>query len=170
MAYLVPGMTLIPQSLTMSCWYASLQMLIKWKEEQQQKSFANLISPEFDAKCAQIRDANNGIANPEILKMAKRVGLKAVPPVSPTPEALEGWLKDYGPLWVNGKNHIVVIAGIMWWPGLEYMLLVYDPLPVNVGKIEWRSLTDWYAMGNSISSRDTSAGVEAVFLYVPNDL
>jgi hypothetical protein len=170
MAYVVPGMKLIPQSMTMSCWYASLQMLIKWKEEQQQKSFANLISPEFDAKCSQIRDANTGIVNPEIIKTAKRIGLKAVPPVSPTPEALEGWLKDYGPLWVNGKQHIVVIAGIMWLPYLDYMVLVYDPWPVNVGKIEWRSLSAWYAGGSSPSSRDTGADVEAVFLYVPDDL
>ena len=145
MACVVPGMKLIPQTLAMSCWYASLQMLIKWKEEQRQVSFANLISPEFDAKCSAIRDANTGIVNPEIVKTAK-------------------------PLWVNGKSHIVVIAGIMYVPYLDYMVLVYDPWPVNVGKVEWRSLSDWYAGGTSVSSRDTGKDVEAVFLYVPDDL
>lgn len=156
--------------MTMSCWYASMQMLIKWKEEQKQVSYAGLISPEFDTQCAAIRDANTGITNPQIVKIAKSVGLKAVPPVSPSPEAIEGWLKAYGPLWVNGKSHIVVIAGIMTLPLLDTMLLVYDPSPVNVGRVEWRSMSDWYAMGSTVSSRDTRKDVEAVFLYVPDDL
>jgi hypothetical protein len=168
--YIVPGMKLIPQTMTMSCWYASMQMLIKWKEEQKQVSYAGLISPEFDTQCAAIRDANTGITNPQIVKIAKSVGLKAVPPVSPSPEAIEGWLKAYGPLWVNGKSHIVVIAGIMTLPLLDTMLLVYDPSPVNVGRVEWRSMSDWYAMGSTVSSRDTRKDVEAVFLYVPDDL
>lgn len=170
MAYTVPNMKLIPQSMTMSCWYASAQMLIKWKEEQRQQSLANLISPEFDAECAKIRDANNGLLNPQIVKMAKRIGLKAVPPLSPSPELLEDWFKQYGPLWVNGVNHIVVIAGIRNTKSSGHELLVYDPLPVNVGKVEWRSLMNWYAMGSSISTRDTSADVETVFLYVPEDI
>ena len=168
MAYVVPNMTLIPQQLGMSCWYASMQMLVKWKEETEQKSFAHLISPEFDSECIKIRDSNNGILNPQILKLAKRLGLRHVPPVSPTPDALEGWFRTYGPLWVNGTSHIVVLAGIMYFPNLGYRVLVYDPWPVNQGKIEWRSL-DWYT-GGSVDSRDTGAGVEAVFLYVPDDL
>src|SRR5215203_214478 len=168
MAYLVQGMTLIPQGLNMSCWYASAQMLITWKMEQRQQSIGGLIPPELDAECAKIRDDNKGIQNPAIIKMAKRIGLEAIPPMTPTTEALEGWLKQYGPLWVNGKTHIVVIAGIMYFPMLGYYLLVYDPSPVNVGKIEWRSLTDWYLMGNSSSTRDTDKAVETVFLYVPD--
>ena len=170
MAYIVPNMKLIPQTLNMSCWYASMQMLIKWKEEKEQKSFAHLISPEFDSECIKIRDANTGVVNPQIIKLAERLGLKHVPPMSPTPALIEDWLKSYGPLWVNGKNHIVVIAGIMSWGPLGDWLLVYDPAPVNVGKIEWRSLSDWYAMGSSSSSRDTAKNVEAVFLYVPDDI
>lgn len=168
MAFIVQGMTLIPQTKTMSCWYASAQMLIHWKMEQRQQSIMNLVPPELDAECIKIRDANSGVVNPEILKMAKRLGLEGIPPMTPTTDALEGWLKQYGPLWVNGKNHIVVIAGIMWMPIIGHQLLVYDPAPVNVGKIEWRDLTDWYLLGNSSSSRDTSASVETVFLYVPD--
>ena len=168
MAYLVQGMTLIPQGLNMSCWYASAQMLITWKMEQRQQSIAGLIPPELDAECIKVRDDNKGIQNPAIITMAKRIGLEAIPPMTPTTDALEGWLKQYGPLWVNGKTHIVVIAGIMYFPMLGYYLLVYDPSPVNVGKIEWRSLTDWYLMGSSSSTRDTASSVETVFLYVPD--
>jgi hypothetical protein len=70
----------------------------------------------------------------------------------------------YGPLWVNGKSHIVVIAGI---DTKNQMVKVYDPLPVNTGKVEWRSLQTWYASGTSISTRDTGGDVETVFLHAP---
>ncbi|RUQ33014.1 MAG: hypothetical protein EKK68_04625 [Candidatus Competibacteraceae bacterium] len=164
MSYEVSGMTLIPQTLTMSCWYASAQMLIRWKTDQKQMSLANLVPPELDAASQKIRDANTGIQNSDILIMAKRLGLRAVPPMSPSPAALLQWLRQYGPLWVNGKTHIVVIAGI---DDALKKVKVYDPGPVNVGKIEWRSLQDWYVGGGSVSSRDTGKDVEAVFLYCP---
>lgn len=167
MAYIVQGMKLIPQTQTMSCWYASAQMLITWKMEQRQQSIMGLIPPELDAECAKIRDDNKGIANPQIVKMAKRLGLEAIPPMSPTTDALEGWLKKYGPLWVNGKTHIVVIAGIYNDPFLGARLRIYDPSPVNVGKIDWRSMSSWYT-GGDVDSRDTSKSVETVFLYVPD--
>ncbi len=162
--YEVPGMTLIPQKLTMSCWYASAQMLIQWRQDQVQQSIAGLVPPDLDAQCVAIRDGNSGIQNPQIVPMAKRLGLQAVPPLSPTPETLEKWLQVYGPLWVNGKTHIVVIAGI---DTENLMVKVYDPGPVNIGKVEWRSLETWYAFGTSVSSRDTGRDVETVFLYVP---
>lgn len=165
--YVVEGMKLIPQNQTMSCWYASAQMLINWRMEKSQMSFANLVPPELDAECVKIRDANGGINNPQIIKMAKRIGLVAIPPMSPTPQTIENWLQTYGPLWVNGKTHIVVIAGIKNTSSTEYELKVYDPSPVNVGRIDWRSLTDWYAMGSSVSTRDSSSSVETVFLHCP---
>lgn len=163
--YEVSGMTLIPQSKTMSCWYASAQMLIHWKMNRLNQSLANLVPPEFDALCLMTRDANKGIKNPYILDMAQRLGLRAVPPMSPTPQALRTWLQQYGPLWVNGVDHIVVIAGIN-----DMQVKVYDPAPRDVGMINWRSLTDWYVNPKgtySESSRDTHSSVTTVFLYCP---
>ena len=162
--YEVPGMTLIPQKLDMSCWYASAQMLIQWRQDREQACLAWLVPPELDAECGKIRDGNGGITNPQIVPMARRLGLVPVPPMSPTPAALESWLRTYGPLWVNGKRHIVVIAGINTATG---MVKVYDPWPPTIGKVEWRSLTTWYAFGNSASTRDAGKDVETVFLHVP---
>ena len=158
--YEVPGMTLIAQKMTMSCWYASAQMLIQWKQDQFRQSLAGLVPPDLDTQCALIRDGNAGIQNPQIVPMAKRLGLRSIPPESPTPDALEDWLRTYGPLWVNGKSHIVVIAGINT---KTLMVKVYDPSPQNIGRIEWRSLATWYAFGTSVSTRDTGRDVEAVF-------
>jgi hypothetical protein len=166
--YEVPGMTLIPQKLNTSCWYASAQMLVNWRQEQSQQSFAWLVPPELDAQCIAIRDGAPGINNPQIMPMSRRLGLAAVPPVSLSLQGMLSMLQTYGPLWVNGKTHIVVIAGI---DTAAETVKVYDPWPPNVGKIEWRSLTTWYAFGVPVggldSSRDTSAAVETVFLYVP---
>ena len=158
-SYEVPSMTLLPQQLDYSCWYASARMLIQWKMDKYRMSFANLVPPELDAECRRIRDANRGINNPRIITMAKRLGLIAVPPMSPTPDCITQWLLQYGPLWVNGKTHIVVIAGIR-----SMDVKVYDPSPVKVGKIDWRSLNSWY-VGDSVSSRDTSSSVQTVFLH-----
>jgi hypothetical protein len=162
--YEVPGMTLIPQQMQMSCWYASAQMLIQWRQDKAQASLMDLVPPDLDAQCAQIRDGNRGIQNPQIIPMAKRIGLAAIPPLCPTPKLMESWLRMYGPLWVNGKSHIVVIAGI---DTQKMMVKVYDPWPPNVGKIEWRSLVTWYAFGTAPDSRDGGRDVETVFLYVP---
>ena len=87
-------------------------MLVKWRQDRAGQTLAWLVPPELDKECAALRDANFGIANPQIVAMAKRIGLKAVPPMSPTTEALASWLRIHGPLWTNGKTHIVVIAGI----------------------------------------------------------
>ena len=163
-AYAVHGMTMVPQQLEWSCWYASAQMLIKWRMNKTQQSLAWLVPPELDAECKRLRDGNAGIGNPDILPMAKRLGLREIPPMSPTPAALESWLRRYGPLWVNGKTHIVVLAGI---DTAALTVKVYDPAPVGVGRVEWRSLATWYAFGTSPSTRDTSSGVKAVFLHVP---
>ncbi len=166
MAYEVTGMKLIPQVKTMSCWYASARMLIHWRMEKSQMSFLNIIPPELDEQCQKLRDSNNGINNPQIIPMAKRIGLEAVPPMTLTAEALANWLKTYGPLWVNGRSHIVVIAGIKK-SGSSHLLKVYDPSPLNVGKIDWRDISTWYEMGNSASTRDISSSVETVFLHCP---
>lgn len=141
--YEVPGMKLIPQKLGMSCWYASARMLISWKQNRRQQSIQGLVPPELDARCRALRVADSGITNPQIITMAKRLGLVAIPPMSPTPALIEKWLRQYGPLWVNGKSHIVVMAGIK-----SDQVKIYDPLPVNVGNVSWRSISAWYLGGN----------------------
>lgn len=159
--YIVSGMTLIPQKMTMSCWYASAQMVITWRRNKKQSSESGIEDPSEDGLSSQIRDGNSGIQNQQIIAMAQRLGLRPVPPMSPSTEAIEQWLQVYGPLWVNGKTHITVIAGIN-----GDQVLVYDPSPVNVGKIEWRSLSKWYA-GSAVDSRDTGKDVDTVFLHCP---
>ena len=169
--YIVPGMKLIPQSRTGSCWYAAAQMLIQWRQERSQMSHQGLIPPDLDAECQRIYDNNQGITDPQIVPMAKRLGLKVVPPISIRQQDLRDILKTYGPLWVNGVSHITVIAGVYKYsPKWESrQILVYDPSPVGIGRVGWTNFTMRYERGSAWhpDRRDTSASVEATFLHCP---
>jgi ABC-type bacteriocin/lantibiotic exporter with double-glycine peptidase domain len=165
MYYTVQGMKLIPQKKDMSCWYASAQMLIQWRRDRTQMTEMDKLDPSEDKVSVALRDKDKGISDLEIIDLAQRLGLKAVPPQSPMPSAIHGWLTKYGPLWTNGKTHIVVIAGINYSSSASAELMVYDPAPVNTGKIEWRSMTNWY-IGGAHDSRDTATRT-GIFLYCP---
>lgn len=159
--YVVPGMTLIPQTKDMSCWYASAQMVIAWRRDWKQSCEIGILDPSEDFLSESLKAADTGITNDQIVGFAVRLGLEPVPPMSPSEGLVESWLRSYGPLWVNGVRHITVIAGIK--AGSVY---VYDPAPKNIGKIEWRSIDKWY-VGDTWSGRDTSRDVQAVFLHNP---
>lgn len=159
--YVVTGMTRIQQTMNMSCWYASAQMLIRWRRDKTQSTEAGIVDPSEDPMSEAMKKSDTGISDAQIVAFAKRLGLEEIPPMSPTEAAIEQWLKSYGPLWVNGATHIVVIAGVR--PG---QVLVYDPAPGSPGGgVGWRSLSGWYT-GGAVDSRDVTAS-GAVFLYCP---
>ena len=164
----VQGVSLIVQDKDMACWYASAQMVLDWKRRRQIGALATL-PVQVDQETADLYKANDGLQNFQILPLAKRLGLVTVPPMSPTIDGLLRWLKQYGPLWTNGKRHIVVIAGLRGSAAKGVEVNVYDPWPgVGVG---WRSLSGWYAgfdpCAFNASSRDAGREVEAVFLHAP---
>lgn len=168
--YEVPKMSLIAQDKNMACWYASALMLINWRERQN----PTLRCKALDDTTINLYKANNGIQNNQIIPLAKRLGFLSVPPMSPTIDALEDWLKIYGPLWTNGVRHIVVVAGIkgpipIAGNSMNYQVKVYDPWPGN--GITWRNLDGWYTgtnpRGFGNSARDAGPGVEATFLHCP---
>lgn len=165
MFYVVPHMKLIPQDMEMSCWYASGQMLIEWRRRISQSSELAHPDPSQVRRWSSLYDVNTGITNGQIRAFAHDLGLVLVPPLSPTAEALLQWLKTYGPLWVNGRSHITVIAGIRDPLG-DVEVLVYDPAKPDRPEGEWRSVKQWY-IDDDHSGRDTSDQVETVFLHVP---
>jgi hypothetical protein len=162
----VHGVQLIRQDQTMACWFASAMMVLNWKERFRPGKAIQCTA--IDQKTIDIYKANNGLQNPQIIPLAKRLGLVPIPPQSPTIDGLVGWLRHYGPLWTNGVRHIVVIAGIRRIADNDYHVKVYDPWPSSPG-IQWRSLSGWYAGFDSSkrdnATRDTGADVEAVFLH-----
>ncbi len=164
--YEVPGMRLITQDKSMSCWFASAQMITEWRIRRNGHSLFGLYSdPSEIERWRKLYTDNVGITNGKILDFARDIGLKAIPPMSPSVRGLQSWLMTYGPLWVNGVQHITVIAGIRDWMG-ETQVLVFDPARPQSPAGEWRSMSLWYAW-DSFSGRDTGAAVRAVFLYAP---
>jgi Papain-like cysteine protease AvrRpt2 len=166
MYYIVPNMKLIPQDKTMSCWYASGWMLIDWDRRTNLRTSSSHPDPSQVKKWGHLYDKNTGISNDKIKDFAEDLGLDFVPPMSPTPEAIQKWLIDHGPLWVNGKQHITVIAGIRDTNG-NLEVLVYDPAMPHKKHGEWRDFTKWYIM-DAFSGRDTANEVETVFLRLPD--
>lgn len=156
----VPNMKLIPQSKTNSCWYASTQMVVQWKNRMGR--FCLVPSPSQVPSIHMWEVRNQKITNPQVIWLAKSLGLKTVSPASMTLAGIEEMLRNYSPLWTNGVSHIVVIAGANRARG---QVLVYDPWPVGHGSKQWRSYARWYISGKRVDSLDSSASVNAVFLY-----
>jgi hypothetical protein len=165
MHYVVPDMKLIPQDKTMSCWYASGMMLIEWRRRRNKMTEARHPDPSQVKRWSSLYDYNTGTSNQDIKDFAEDLGLEAVPPMSPTPEAIRDWLSKYGPLWVNGISHITVIAGIRDSSN-KLEVLVYDPALPHKTLGEWRGLREWYVLDKH-SGRDASNEVETVFLHAP---
>jgi hypothetical protein len=161
----ISDVTLIVQDQTNACWFASAMMVLDWKAARSGTPATVSVDPDTSSKYL----GNEKINNNEIIPLANRLGLVAVPPMSPSVSGILGWLQNYGPLWSNGVEHIVVIAGIRSGGGSGYEVKVYDPGP---GKgVGWRTLSGWFTGfdpgGNAESSIDTSDSVEAIFLHAP---
>lgn len=167
--YMVPGLALMPQSNSAACWYASAQMLIQWKRNRERRTLAGHPDPSQVRETVAWEVARQGLVNPNIIRMATLLGLRTVPAMTMSLEGLEALLINFGPLWTNGQEHIVVIGGI----DVDHRkVLVFDPWPPNVGLKEWRDFS-WYLgtgarnANDPDSSRDTSPAVQATFLCHP---
>jgi hypothetical protein len=158
-------MKLIVQDQTMSCWFASGQMVIEWRRRTRRRTEAAHPGPDQVAQWKKLYRDNPGISNAQITNFARDLGLRKVPPMSPTTDAIKSWLQSYGPLWVNGVAHITVIAGIRDTSG-AVEVLVYDPTRPDKPRGEWRDFGMWYYT-DPHSGRDTSKAVETIFLYAP---
>ena len=101
--YVVPNMKLIPQDKTMSCWFASGQMLIQWRSQMTRTSEASHPDPSLLTKWSKLYDNNPGISNAQIANFANDLGLSMVGPVTPSPSYVQDLLRQNGPLWVNGN-------------------------------------------------------------------
>jgi ABC-type bacteriocin/lantibiotic exporter with double-glycine peptidase domain len=161
--YKVPDMHLIVQHRNMACWYASARMVIQWKRRHLRATLIRNPDPSQVKVAVGWEVSDLGVTNPQIIQLAQLLGLRAIPAMTPTLKYVRELLQRYGPLWTNGKSHIVVIGGVDEASG---RLLVYDPWPPGIGAIGWRKF-QWYLKSGAPDSRDTSPDVRAVFLYHP---
>jgi hypothetical protein len=149
--YQVPNMVLIPQDNNNACWYASAQMVVRWRREADRMSSMLLRGPGQVSTFAATHAANSGLSWVQMREFARQLGLQPLPLMTPSPETLQEWLTRYGPIWTDGvpvnaagtivgHGHVVVLAGIRasTSSGEHFDLLIYDPWPPNVGDVRWR--------------------------------
>lgn len=162
MTYVVPDMTFIPQDKTMSCWFASGQMLVQWKWSQQRACLVSHPDPSLLQRWGKVYDDNRGITNEQIAAFARDLGLVMVGALTPTPEYVRDLLVSYGPLWVNGNSHITVIAGVRS-KGSGGDVLVYDPARPKVTTGMWHDFYGHYGMQRH-TSLDAGASAKTSML------
>jgi hypothetical protein len=147
MRYEVPNLQLIVQDKTLSCWYASAQMLILWRREATQSTEMALPDPSELPSYIRMHANNDAIPWATIRQFAQDLGLVPLPLVSPTPQLVASWLREHGPIWADGTKfvvsngvtnsygHVVVIGGISTDPD---RILILDP--ENGGSRTWEPL------------------------------
>src|SRR5512135_812884 len=102
--YEVTGMQLIPQDSTNACWYASTLMVLEWSRRGEMMSHTGdaLIDPASHASVVATHRANNGLRWVEMKAFAQQMGLTELPLATPSPEEMERWYRNYGPVWTDG--------------------------------------------------------------------
>jgi len=130
---------LVPQPTPVSCWVASLAMIIGYRDSASYdpKDIASAAGMDLDTGYGwdQIRDAVN-VWN-----------LKEEGPASAMPELWAQMLRDMGPIWiveVGAPYHAVVLAGIQGDGTPEgSRVTVYNPWPPKQGAIEYKTFLDF---------------------------
>lgn len=164
MLYAISNVPLIPQDKKMACWYASAQMVIGWRRKK--KGQSALVDPSEIPTMVDMYKNDNGIDLESVIIFGQALGLKEVPPMTPSPKTINSWLHKYGPIWAAGLksdktnlyNHVVVITGIS-----DTGVQIQDPEPKNKGFKGWKNW-DWFTL---LLSEGADNGISANFLHCP---
>jgi hypothetical protein len=139
---------LIPQTASMSCWAASIAMILGWRNEASfdpQLIAANHGGPSY------LPAFKNGL-DPNDRYILERNGFEMDEPQCYTLKSVQARLDEHGPLWVASAApapHIRVITG---HDGSR--LLINDPAPVNKGSRYSSSFVKFFGMMETLGSRE----------------
>ena len=166
MAYTVTGVPLIPQTMGMSCWFASAQMVASWRRGRVLACEEGRPTATEVPALVKLRAADNGLGLGQMLAFASLMGFKTVAPMCPTMEAIEYWLRAHGPLWFAGQKtnngskygHVWVIVGRK-----KDELWIHDPEPRNKGTRAWVG-TGW--LNSALAGY--AAVIPTNFMHYPN--
>lgn len=144
--YVYLPVPLVPQPTSVSCWVASLTMVISYRDRTS-------YDPAYVAQAAGM-DVHTGYGWNSIRNAVWTWGLVEAGPVSATPETWANMLHNWGPIWiveVGNPYHAVVVIGIMGDGTPENTwVLVNNPWPPNAGVVEYKVFSDFdyeYGLG-----------------------
>jgi hypothetical protein len=132
-------LVLIPQPTDVTCWAASLAMVVSARDRAS-------TDPQRVASRAGM-DVNTGYGWDDIRRAVSAWDLIEEGPQSTMPDELARWLETWGPIWVveiGAPYHAVVLAGVRGdgTPEGTYVT-VYNPWPPGVGAIETKTFLDF---------------------------
>ena len=145
MNYDVP---LIPQTSTMSCWAASIAMIVGWKRRM---SIPDEIIARNPGGINYMTSYLKGL-DPNDKYILELHGFHIEPPQCYTRAAISSLLRNHGPLWVATwapGPHIRVITGMV-----GDFLLINDPFPVGAGSKYTRRFKRFFGAMEALGARE----------------
>jgi ABC-type bacteriocin/lantibiotic exporter with double-glycine peptidase domain len=145
------GVDLVPQHHDMTCWAASMAMVVNARDGS---------SLTDDDVVAQTSSDDNGKTWDEAAGLASVFNLVQVGPACWTPDGWADVLNAHGAIWTpepGNQYHIVVVAGIQGDGTPEgSAFLIYDPWPPNGGNVYTPSYSDFeqqYELGEGYGAQ-----------------
>ena len=139
---------LIPQTSKMSCWAASIAMILGWKKQMSIPDTVIARNPgglNYMTSYAQGLDPND-----RYILEANGFGIEA--PMCYTQQGISSLLSRKGPLWVATwapGPHIRVVRGMS-----GSTLYINDPAPVNTGSQYTQSFSKFFGAMESLGVRE----------------
>jgi hypothetical protein len=160
MIYDVP---LIPQSTNMSCWAASMAMVLGWRDSASYDPSLIAANPGGTSYMPQF--ANNGPGlDPNDRYILERNGFHLEAPQCYMLEAIQGLLAQHGPLWfasLSPAPHIRVITG-----STGSQIHVNDPAPVDRGAVYKREFNLLFGQMEALGSRELTQPAPVYVAYL----
>jgi predicted double-glycine peptidase len=145
MNYDVP---LIPQSTNMSCWAASIAMILAWRDQASYDP--QLIAQNFGGT-NYMPQLSSGL-DPNDTYILERNGFRVLAPECFAISRVRQLLTQFGPLWVASKApapHIRVVRGMA-----GSTVFINDPAPVSMGSKYSRSFKNFFGAMEGLGAEE----------------
>lgn len=147
MQYDVP---LIPQTTSMSCWAASLAMILGWKNHA---TFDPKLIAANRGGTSYLPQFDNGL-DPNDRYILERNGFELDAPQCYSLDSVKRKIDTFGPLWVASAApapHIRVVRGYA-----GQTLYINDPAPVGQGSKYVKSFNEFFGQMETLGAQELS--------------
>jgi len=145
---MIHDVPLFPQTQSMSCWAASIAMILGWKNQQ---SIADVTIAANSGGTSYMPEMKIGL-DPNDRYILRRNGFQLDEPMCYTLSSIEDLIASKGPLWVAGavpSAHIRVLRGVR-----NQRLYVNDPGPVGRGSQYTRSFSQFFGRMETLGAQE----------------
>lgn len=161
MVYDVP---LFAQSQGMSCWAASIAMILGWKNQQ---CISDVTIAGNAGGRSYLPEMTAGL-DPNDRNILERNGFQLDEPMCYTLQGVQDILAAHGPLWVASampSAHIRVLRGIS-----NQRLYVNDPWPVGSGSQYTRSFGQFFGRMETLGQNESNEPAPIYVAYLKDRL